>query len=547
METLVKNIELGKYNFLLFLILLLFISLRFVNLNFDDMQTWDESLYAIRTQSVVYHNNWLDQTDDALGGLYSSAHPPLLIWLNAISVKSFGDFPYAYRLPTALLSFFTILFVFFVHKNKLTAFFSSMILSSFYYYYLFSRAGQLDIAFISFITLGVLFYSKYLENKKIKYVIFTGIALGFALYCKIIVGFFLPIGLFTFSVLNYLVNKNTTEFKYHFKNTLIITFIGIAIFTPWFIYMLSKHKGEFIQFYFLYHIKSRLSGVLENNEKRLSYAFYFNQILVYGSFCIPLIVFYFNKLKSNRIFLFSFSVMIVEFVIITISKTKLPTYLLPVLPLLAIMSGMILKHIIIDKSINKMFLIAISANFIWSLSQELRNAIKIFDFTNYISYPHFIQIITSFTFCILTFYFRNNFRNIALIIFVFFILKFVIDDPIGLQTSKLREVSNYAKQNNIELIKYYYSEDRTSYVINPQIKYYFGLDSKIDYIGFRTKENIQFLKFNTDLNKKYLVIIDNLYNKNKTKYIEANIKNSTKSWSDKYYTIFEVANANTNK
>lgn len=547
MKILIQNIESGKYNSYLLLLVIFVSSLRLLNLNFEDMQTWDESLYAVRTISIVDHNRWIDQTDDALGGLYSSAHPPLLIWLNAISVKSFGDKPFSHRLPTTLLSIFTILLVFYIPSKRLIGFISSIILSSFYYFYLFSRSGQLDIAYIFFITLGVYYFSNYIDSNTYKNIVFTGIAFGLALYCKIIVGLFLPLGIFTFSILNYFVNRNNVEFKTHIKNLIMIVFIGLILFAPWFIYMFNKYNIQFIDFYFFYHIKARMSNAIENNGKQLSYAFYFNQLLVYGTYSLPLIIMYFNKLKTNKLFLFTFSVFLVEIIMITISKTKLPTYLLPVFPMIAIMVGQIIEDVISQKKVNNLILYILPICFFWSISNDFRISIKSLSFSNFIFNSNYLLILSTILFSFLLISFKNKPRVFGLFVFIFFIIKFVLDEPIELQKSNLRKVSSLVKKEQIKRAYYYYSDKRTSYVLNPQLNYYFGENFEFINIGNRLNEiksdSIPMNKI-TDLN--FLVIIDNDL-QNKQNIVKEYSLNAIQTWKDKYYTIYKVSNASFKK
>src|ERR1019366_3313700 len=76
--------------------------LPFIRLGLGEIQPWDESLYAIRADACLKFGAWLDQTQYAVGHLYSATHPPLGVWLIATSKFCFGDSTFAIRLPIAM-------------------------------------------------------------------------------------------------------------------------------------------------------------------------------------------------------------------------------------------------------------------------------------------------------------------------------------------------------------------------------------------------------------------------------------------------------------
>ena len=73
-----------------------------------EVQPWDEALYCVRANACLQFGAWLDQTQYAVGGLYSSTHPPLLIWLMAGFVKLFGERKAKRRLVWNALLFFRL-------------------------------------------------------------------------------------------------------------------------------------------------------------------------------------------------------------------------------------------------------------------------------------------------------------------------------------------------------------------------------------------------------------------------------------------------------
>jgi 4-amino-4-deoxy-L-arabinose transferase-like glycosyltransferase len=113
-----KRENMGKLKkFLPFLLLSFFVIVRFYNLGFKEIQMWDEALYAVRAKAIYYFNCWLDQTDYAEGGLYSSSHPPLYIWLTALLYKLFTINEFTSRFFSALFSSLCLVFTYLLIKK----------------------------------------------------------------------------------------------------------------------------------------------------------------------------------------------------------------------------------------------------------------------------------------------------------------------------------------------------------------------------------------------------------------------------------------------
>ena len=280
------------------IIVLMLASLPFWNIFQDEIQPWDEGIYACRIKAVAEYDQWLDQTEYSPGGLYSSAHPPLVIWSNAVFVKIFGNAEYAYRIATSLFGALLIIAVYFMQRNKLSGLIASGILatSSFILYY--SSHTQLDVPLTLFIVLGILFFKRYEESSKKMYLIFTGFALGLGLWTKIAVAALLP-----FVVGIYLLYKIIIKEKKCFPalyELLIILIIGIAIILPWIIFMYDKHGSEFLDYYFFYHILERTVGGVESNSKSMGVFYYLNQMMVHLPLAVAFILLKTKDIIKNK-------------------------------------------------------------------------------------------------------------------------------------------------------------------------------------------------------------------------------------------------------
>src|SRR5205085_3811429 len=68
---------------------------------------WDESLYAISAWETLKNGSWIGTT--FLGQLdYYNSKPPLMVWLIAVSFKTFGANLISLRLASAACSWLTV-------------------------------------------------------------------------------------------------------------------------------------------------------------------------------------------------------------------------------------------------------------------------------------------------------------------------------------------------------------------------------------------------------------------------------------------------------
>jgi 4-amino-4-deoxy-L-arabinose transferase-like glycosyltransferase len=332
-----------------FFIILVVGCLRLINLDFADLQPWDEGLYAVRAEAVVKFNDWLDQTPHSIDGLYSSTHPPLYVWLTALAYTLFGVNEFSARLFSSLFGIGTLLLVYLLGKkiyNAHVGFLAALFLGLNPFFTFWTRQGQFDSALTFFITAAFYCYlsSAYSEDTqppKTNHLplIGCGLLLGCGLMTKLFVALGVP-----FSLLLAAIVFDRRRFKLHLKNLAYIAVIALVVASPWHLWMTMKY-GSGDAFFFLNKaavVQRTLYGV-EGNVKELEIFYYVNQLVIF----FPYIIIFFcyglwkalqsrtrersdttQRNFSERILSFWF---VVFFVVFTIIRTKLSVYLLPML------------------------------------------------------------------------------------------------------------------------------------------------------------------------------------------------------------------------
>lgn len=157
---------------------------------------WDESRLANNAFEMYTSNNWLVMQYDGQPD-YWNAKPPLMIWLQVISMKLFGMTEFAIRFPSAMAGLFTCFLFYWFFGKKLGKPIlgilagAVMVTSVGYVKVHTARTGDFDTLLTLFTTAYGIFFYLYLDEKKKKYLYITFLAMAGAVMTKGIAGMIL--------------------------------------------------------------------------------------------------------------------------------------------------------------------------------------------------------------------------------------------------------------------------------------------------------------------------------------------------------------------
>ncbi len=319
----------------------------FSNLEYRKLIKPDEGRYAEIPREMVVSGNWVTPR---LNDLKYFEKPPLQYWATAIAYEVFGQHQWTSRLWTALTGFAGILLVWFAGLRlfgREAAGYAAVLLSGTLLYVLMGHINTLDMGVTFFITLGIaglLIAQQEGEIHRGRWMLLAWAALGLAVLSKGLMGIVLPgAALFLYA----LVQRDFTVFKRMHWLTGLAVFLLVT--APWF-YLVMKANPEFFQKFFIYEHYTRFTT---RDLGRYQPWYYFVPILLLGA--LPWTVLMFDTLiktwRSSRVpvddaggkafnparFLLVWTVFI--YVFFTISDSKLPSYLLPMFPALALLMG----------------------------------------------------------------------------------------------------------------------------------------------------------------------------------------------------------------
>ena len=313
----------------------------FANLEYRKLIKPDEGRYAEIPREMVVSGDW---TTPRLNGLKYFEKPPLQYWATATAYTVFGQHHWTSRLWTGLTGFAGIMLVWFAGLRlfgREAANYAAILLGSSFLYVMMGHINTLDMGVTFFLTLGIvalLLAQQTYGSHSGRWMVIAWAALGLAVLSKGLMGLVLPgAALFIYMV----VQRDFSVLKrMHWLSGLLV----FLLFTvPWF-YLVMKANPEFFQFFFIHEHLERFTTKVHG---RYQPWYYFIPILLLGMLPWTLLMFdtLFKTSRDKRLsgifnparFLLIWAVFI--YVFFSISDSKLPSYLLPMFPALALLMG----------------------------------------------------------------------------------------------------------------------------------------------------------------------------------------------------------------
>jgi 4-amino-4-deoxy-L-arabinose transferase-like glycosyltransferase len=300
----------------------------------------DEGRYAEIPREMLARGDFVTPH---LNGVVYLEKPPLYYWGNALSMALLGENEIAARCFTALVSVAGILLTYWMGaalSGWRTGLFSSIVLSTSLYYYIIGRLNTLDMTLAVCLLLSIFPAYLYLSGKRESrwYLHLSYAAAGLAYLTKGLIGAVFPPAI----LLCWLVFS-----RRHREIVRTISFPGIVIFLavalPWTL-LVQRENPDFFRFFFVREQFMRFTTRIHHRVE----PFWFFLPVVVGGF-VPWIAFLRRIIVSARsgtekfleredmAFLLSWIMFI--FLFFSVSQSKLPTYVAPIFPPLAVLFG----------------------------------------------------------------------------------------------------------------------------------------------------------------------------------------------------------------
>lgn len=352
-----------------------------------------EPLFAEAARQMTVTGDWITPY---FNGETRFDKPPLIYWLMAIAYHIFGVNEWAVRLPSALSAIFLTLFLFLTVRtfgishpwqrqipssNSVSAWLGAGLAATLFALNIqviaWGRTGVSDMLLTACMDIGLLaFFWGYaigdpeekspvlgvdlpqpLRNPNTWYFIFY-LAIALAILAKGPVGIVLP-ALIIGSFLLYL-GEFTTVVR-EMKLVWGLFLIG-AIAIPWYVAVIVANGQTYIDSFFGYHNFERFTQVVNRHGE--PWYFYFAVVLLgfapWSSY-LPLGLArsgfwkrrrWQSQSRSRQLTFFAFTWFAVIFIFFTIAATKLPSYVLPLIPAAAIVTSLFWSEELENPSLN---------------------------------------------------------------------------------------------------------------------------------------------------------------------------------------------------
>ncbi|AAC07235.1 putative protein [Aquifex aeolicus VF5] len=334
------------------LVLIPVLILYFYNLGYNAVWMPNESFYADSAKNMLKSGEFLTPV---YNGEIRLNKPPMTYWIVSLGYKIFGVNELGLRFFHALLGVFTGVLTYLLARritgSKNTALLSFLILSLSFIFIANARYASPEVPFTFFITLSLYLWYEYFTRKKEFLFWLALIASSLAVLTKGPAGFVLPAGVVFFYLL-LRAPKELLKIKYYAGTLMVFLLSGW-----WFLYQYLVHREEFLEVF------------IKENVKRI-YAlqrdpFYFYALDINVSFLPYSFLFFFAlfwALKEKRREL-SFPLVWFSFIflIFSIVKMKIPVYIMPAYPAMAIITADFLNSQSLKKVKN------LSLIFLWTV------------------------------------------------------------------------------------------------------------------------------------------------------------------------------------
>ncbi len=305
----------------------------------------DEGRYAGIPAAMVDSGDWLTPR---LNDFKYFEKPALQYWATAVVFKVFGKNNTTARLFTAVMGFATALFSMFVAfrlYGRKAAIYTFLLTISYLMVVAFGHYLTLDMALSAFVVMGIgcLVIAQTGPENTVRtrnWMLLGWAALALATLTKGLVAVVLPAG----AIVVYSLWQRDWKLwpKLHIFKGLLLYFLITA---PWFI-AVSLANPEFAQFFFIHEHFSRYTSEVHSREGPL---WYFIPYLLLGvspwlmtslrSIVAPGFNWRPDKPGQFDAERFMWVFIVVTFSFFSLGQSKLPGYILPILPVIAVISG----------------------------------------------------------------------------------------------------------------------------------------------------------------------------------------------------------------
>jgi 4-amino-4-deoxy-L-arabinose transferase len=333
------------------LLLLAYLVIYILPLGVRPVMIPDEARYAEIPREMITTGNWVSPH---LNGLRYFEKPVLGYWVTGISMQLFGDSAFAMRLPSALSAGLSALAIFLLvvrmTRRHETALLAAMIYLSMLGVYIIGTLNILDSVFSFLLTAAfVSFYFAHCElnpTKRLIQLILLGVFCG---------GAFLAKGFLAFVLLAAVIGPYVIwqgRWTELFTRGWIALLVALIVVAPWAILVHLDEPEYWSYFFWEEHVRRFASDDAQHGEPFWFYLMYLPLLILPWIVQLPLsIKGLLANDKNTGLIGYCMLWLLMPFIFFSLANGKLPTYVLPCLPPLAILLAMGFESYLVNSKI----------------------------------------------------------------------------------------------------------------------------------------------------------------------------------------------------
>jgi len=302
----------------------------------------DEGRYAEIAREMLASGDW---TTPRLNGLKYFEKPPLQYWATAVAYQVFGISEWSARLWVALTGLACVLGTWFAASRlfgRQAGVYSALLLMASPVFVIASGVNSLDMGVTCFLHLALLAYllsRQAASSTQVRgWMLACWAAMALAVLSKGLIGVVLPAAAI---VCYLLVSRRLAAVRN--MEWILGSALFLAITVPWFV-QVARVNPEFLQFFFVHEHFDRFTTT---SHHRTGPFWYFLPIVVFAVApwivaCARGLISAVRTLRNRRgpdargaLLVWC----VVVFTFFSVSKSKLPGYILPIIPALAMLAG----------------------------------------------------------------------------------------------------------------------------------------------------------------------------------------------------------------
>lgn len=343
-----------KYYYAFFIIIILIAGMNvFNNISLHPFADWDEARHGVNAYEMIRNNNYIVNTYNGVND-YWNLKPPLSYWVIIAGYKIFGYNALGLRFFSGIFAVLTIILIglFTKHKHgKLASLIASSVLTTSTQFIIFhsARTGDADALFVLLFTIAML--SMLLIRENIKWMYIAGLAFSLAFLTKS----WHALTIVAIGGLYLLITGKL--FKIKLKEFIIFILSSTILILIWVVVRYTQDGMLFIKEMIRYDLLKRSANPIEGHVGDIY--FYFDVLKVYYFYWIVLFFGVFigylainetKEYKNKSSYTLGIILWIMlPFLLFTKAKTKLPWYIIPIFPPLAICLGSFANKLMKEK------------------------------------------------------------------------------------------------------------------------------------------------------------------------------------------------------